>query len=123
MRPEAGADQPGWAHVAGTSAPPSSLIRTPKRSSAGWGEIFPAIRASPWWKVTARSIRLGGTNENTPWVNAVSGRPIARAKARLANPARTPGRAPTADFRPVDSWHFPHLSSSRCGKRYEWMTV
>jgi hypothetical protein len=35
------------AHVAGTSAPPSSLIRAPKRSNAGWGEIFPAIRASP----------------------------------------------------------------------------
>jgi hypothetical protein len=29
--------------------------------------------------------------------------------------ARPTHRAPTADFRPVDSLHFPHLSSSRCG--------
>jgi hypothetical protein len=42
-----GLNQRTAAHVAGTSAPPSSVIRAPKRSSAGWGEIFPAIRASP----------------------------------------------------------------------------
>src|ERR1035441_8923027 len=46
------------AHVAGTSAPPSWLIRAPKRSSAGWGEIFPALRPSPCRKVIDRSIRL-----------------------------------------------------------------
>ena len=45
----------------GTSAPPSSETRAPKRSRAGSGEIFPAIRASPWRKMTERSIRLGGT--------------------------------------------------------------
>src|SRR3954469_6241087 len=45
--------------------PPSSLIRAPKRSSAGCGEIFPAIKASPWGNKAQRWIRLGGTNENT----------------------------------------------------------
>ena len=48
--------QRALAHVAGTSAPPSSVIRASKRSSAGWDEIFPAIRPSPWRKATERSI-------------------------------------------------------------------
>ena len=37
----------GHAQVAGTSAPPSSLSRLPKRSSDGCGEILPTTRASP----------------------------------------------------------------------------
>jgi maleate cis-trans isomerase len=38
-------NQRAAAQVAGTSAPPSSVIRAPKRRSEGWGEIFRAISA------------------------------------------------------------------------------
>jgi hypothetical protein len=84
------------AHVAGTSAPPSSVIRVPKRSSAGCGEIFPAIRGSPWWKVTARSIRLGGTNENAARVNAASASEFSRMSTRMSAWERTFSRSSAA---------------------------
>ncbi len=62
----------GDAHIAGTSAPPSSLIRAPKRSSAGSGEILPAIRPSPCRNVAERWIARAGTNENAAWAKAAS---------------------------------------------------
>jgi len=81
--------QRALAHVAGTSAPPSSVIRASKRSSAGWGEIFPAIRPSPWRKVTERSIRLGGTNENAASAKAESASEFSRRSTRLSAWERT----------------------------------
>ena len=49
----------------GTSAPPSSAIRAPKRISAGCGEILPATSASPSRNDAARRSGRGATNENT----------------------------------------------------------
>jgi hypothetical protein len=65
------------------------VIRAPKRSRAGWGEIFPAIRASPWRKMTERSIRLGGTNENAACVKAASASEFSRMSTRLSACERT----------------------------------
>ena len=84
-----GFDQRAAAQVAGTSAPPSSETRAPKRSRAGSGEIFPAIRASPWRKMTERSIRLGGTKENAAWAKAASASEFSRISTRLSAWERT----------------------------------
>ncbi len=52
------------AQVAGTSAPPSSAMRGPKRTSVGWGAIFPATSDSPIRNDVASSSSGRGANDS-----------------------------------------------------------
>ncbi len=55
---------PSPAHVAGTSEPPSSETRGPKRTNAGCDAIFPATRDSPIRNDVASRSSAGGANES-----------------------------------------------------------